>query len=126
MTSIYLAGSMSNVERPNVWRRRVERNYPNFTYYNPCDFEVAGMTPNELVKTDIDYIKKSDILLARIWDEYTAGTVMEIQFAHNIGVKTIVMINFEPSPWILAHSDICILGSSINYCIECAMLSLIS
>ncbi|MEM3437551.1 MAG: nucleoside 2-deoxyribosyltransferase [Nitrososphaerales archaeon] len=69
------------------------------------DFRDKKNLAEEIVKHDLDFIKKSDIVVALI-DKPSFGVAMEIYFAKAISKKVIIMSKKSvPSPWPIAFSD---------------------
>ncbi|MEM1536375.1 MAG: hypothetical protein QXT10_02900 [Candidatus Bathyarchaeia archaeon] len=59
-------------------------------------------------KRDLEDIEKCDVLIAYM-PRLSAGTCMELFYAKLKGKRTICICQLEnPSPWIIAHSDITI------------------
>lgn len=62
------------------------------------------------IRRDLEDIQRCDILIAYL-PRLSAGTCMEIFYAKLVGKKTITICGIEdPSPWIIAHSDIILRG----------------
>jgi nucleoside 2-deoxyribosyltransferase len=62
--------------------------------------------PADFIRRDLEDIEKCDVLIAFL-PKLSAGTCMELFYAKFRGKKTISVCQIEnPSPWIIAHSDI--------------------
>ncbi|MGQ9625266.1 MAG: nucleoside 2-deoxyribosyltransferase [Candidatus Bathycorpusculaceae bacterium] len=62
----------------------------------------------DFIRRDLEDIEKCDLLIA-YFPKLSAGTCMELFYAKQKGKKTICICQIEnPSPWIIAHSDIII------------------
>lgn len=62
----------------------------------------------DFIRRDLDDIEKCDVLVAYL-PRLSAGTCMELFYAKMKGKKTISICRLKnPSPWIIAHSDIVI------------------
>lgn len=114
MRKIYLAGPLKDCtwEQKTEWRESFKRRFAGlFEFFDPMEFEGIAectQTPKEmgekLVKMDVSYISKSDIIVANMW-KLSIGTIMELVYA-SIEQKTIFVIcskQFE-SLWLLAHA----------------------
>jgi len=64
------------------------------------------MSSAGFIKRDLEDIERCDILVAYL-PRLSAGTCMELFYAKLKGKRTITICELEnPSPWIVAHSDI--------------------
>jgi len=64
----------------------------------------------DFIRRDLEDIEKCDILIAYL-PILSAGTCMELFYARLRKKKTICICQFEnPSPWIIAHSDVILTG----------------
>jgi len=64
------------------------------------------MSSAGFIKRDLEDIERCDILVAYL-PRLSAGTCMELFYAKLKGKRTITICELEnPSPWIIAHSDI--------------------
>jgi len=62
----------------------------------------------DFIRRDLEDIERCDILVAYM-PRLSAGTCMELFYAKLKGKKTITICKIEdPSPWIIAHSDVII------------------
>lgn len=62
----------------------------------------------DFIKRDLEDIERSDILVAYL-PKLSAGACMELFYAKLRGKRTICICRLRnPSPWIIAHSDILI------------------
>lgn len=63
---------------------------------------------DDFIRRDLEDIEKCDVLVA-YFPRLSAGTCMELFYAKLKGKRTICICEIEnPSPWIIAHSDIII------------------
>ena len=64
------------------------------------------MSSAVFIRRDLEDIERCDILVAYL-PRLSAGTCMELFYAKLKGKRTITICELEnPSPWIIAHSDI--------------------
>src|SRR5271157_213969 len=115
IVTIYLSGGIKDLTDDEAygWRREVEKYYQSFPVqvitptrleYRP-DMSVE-LACRWLVKRDKQSIINSDIVLAHC-PKPSWGTAMELIFAQENGVWVItVCLDENPSPWLLAHSDV--------------------
>ncbi|MCP8308564.1 MAG: nucleoside 2-deoxyribosyltransferase [archaeon] len=69
------------------------------------DFRDKKGLAEEITKHDLNFIKKSDVLVALI-DRPSYGVAVEIYFAKMMGKKVITMSKGKvPSPWPISFSD---------------------
>jgi nucleoside 2-deoxyribosyltransferase len=62
--------------------------------------------PVDFIERDLRDIERCDVLIA-FMPRLSAGTCMELFYAKLKGKKTVCVCQIEnPSPWIIAHSDI--------------------
>ena len=108
---IYLCGpiNMCTDEEANDWRTQVKDNpllREYFQFLDPMIRDYRGVEQaayREIVDLDKIDVRNSDIILANC-TKPSAGTSMEIFYAHQLG-KMIVTVAPEPvSPWIRYHS----------------------
>lgn len=108
---IYLSGPMDNCDKKemNDWRDFVKGTWPEYRYHDPCRraWGTDVRDPKLLVELDKFDIASSNVLLANVW-KYSAGTMMEIPYAHSLGKLVVVVNNLgRPiSPWVGYHSTI--------------------
>ena len=68
----------------------------------------AEVSSFDFIKRDLEDIERCDVLVAYM-PRLSAGTCMELFYAKLKGKKTITICKIkDPSPWIIAHSDIII------------------
>ena len=68
----------------------------------------AEVSSFDFIRRDLEDIERCDILVAYM-PRLSAGTCMELFYAKLKGKKTITICKIkDPSPWIIAHSDIII------------------
>lgn len=62
--------------------------------------------PKDFIKRDLNDIEECSVLVA-FMPKLSAGTCMELFYAKLKGKKTVCVCQIKnPSPWIIAHSDI--------------------
>jgi len=117
MTTIYLSGGIAGLidEEAYGWRKKVRAHYyrigstvvtviPTRLQYRP-DMDLRDAA-KWLVKRDKFDILRSDIVLAYC-PRPSWGTAMEIIHAYKNDKWVVVVCDDpEPSPWLLAHSDV--------------------
>ena len=101
---IYLAGPIEGT----TWRIKVEKffkEFKNVEIFNPRRFEIKGMNHYDLINLDLQYILRSDIVLANI-TRLSAGTSMELVYSRQFKKEThLICKKALLSPWHLGHSD---------------------
>lgn len=112
MIKIYLAGPifMCDDSEANDWRTRakflLESSYTDFEIRDPMirDYrDVTDIAYREIVDLDKIDVRTSDIILANC-TQPSAGTSMEILYAHQHGKIVVPIVSGVPSPWIRYHS----------------------
>jgi len=74
--------------------------------YRAGKVKKLDMSSAGFIKRDLEDIERCDILVAYL-PRLSAGTCMELFYAKLKGKRTITICELEnPSPWIIAHSDI--------------------
>ena len=74
--------------------------------YRAGKIKKLDMSSASFIKRDLGDIERCDILVAYL-PRLSAGTCMELFYAKLKGKRTITICELEnPSPWIIAHSDI--------------------
>ena len=74
--------------------------------YRAGKIKKLDMSSAGFIKRDLEDIERCDILVAYL-PRLSAGTCMELFYAKLKGKRTITICELEnPSPWIIAHSDI--------------------
>ena len=74
--------------------------------YRAGKVKKLDMSSASFIKRDLEDIERCDILVAYL-PRLSAGTCMELFYAKLKGKRTITICELEnPSPWIIAHSDI--------------------
>lgn len=116
---IYLAGPIQHVrDYGKGWRGWIKDNYDNhdryefidpMDKYNTMEEAKAEWTNRDVVRDDLEMIRKSDALLVH-WEAVpTAGTPMEIFFAYREMAMPVVvqttLHHSDVSPWIDYHAD---------------------
>jgi len=119
MKRIFISGPIQGMEKEQSYRnllREICRRY-GFKPIDPWLREKIIYRKNrvhqkpkgeyfDFIKRDLEDIENCDIFLAYL-PRLSAGTCMELFYAKRIGKKTITICKIEdPSPWIVAHSDI--------------------
>lgn len=144
MTSIYLAGAISNAEDGDGgsgWRIEAETQHPHVEFSNPLDkYDLpAGdvivtesedgvprpeflhgeyITDDDLVTGDKELLDGSDALLAREELVVSRGTPMEIHRAYTDGLPVAIWFEGDRddlSPWMRHHSDF--ISDSLDACV---------
>jgi len=65
-----------------------------------------NVSPEGFIRRDLEDIERSNILIAYL-PRLSAGTCMELFYAKMKGKKTVIVCKIKnPSPWIIAHSDV--------------------
>ena len=74
-------------------------------YSHVKDFRNQKELADRIVKNDLEFIKKADVIVA-ICNEPSFGTAMEISEAKKLG-KTVIVFSEKPlaSPWPIAYSN---------------------
>lgn len=109
MAKIYLAGPifMCSDGDANDWRSRARDELEgHFKILNPMIRDYRNVTDiayREIVDLDKIDIRNSDIILANC-TQSSAGTSMEIFYAHQLGKIVVAVVDGQPSPWIKYHS----------------------
>ena len=81
--------------------------------YRAGKVKKLDMSSASFIKRDLEDIERCDILVAYL-PRLSAGTCMELFYAKLKGKRTITICELEnPSPWIIAHSDI-LLGKILD------------
>ena len=101
---VYVSGAIDETE----YRIKVEQDYdgdPDFELYDPMAVNVGSMTDGEIVITDKEAILNSHVVVAYV-EKYTAGTIMEIEFAHMNNVPVMLITTSQKildDKWIKFH-----------------------
>lgn len=110
MLRCYLSGSMAKTTKSEMtdWRNHIKTTWPQFRYHDPVRRLWDEDEPEYdklLVELDKFDISSSDILLAYVF-KYSAGTMMEIMYAHSLGKMVLVVnkLGHPISPWVRYHS----------------------
>jgi len=116
---VFLAGPIQGFERNQSYRDRL-REVLLLHGYEPVDpwqrervvYSMTGrewwknVPPADFIRRDLEDIDRCDVLVAYL-PRLSAGACMELFYAKRRGKKTITICQIEnPSPWIVAHSDI--------------------
>ena len=97
--NIFLSGKMTGLsqEEMNGWRKEFAEKIGNdwFGYgysksphvINPCRYEDLWKVPKEFVRWDLDMVKNSDLIVAKISENQDSiGTAMELATAYQCGI----------------------------------------
>jgi nucleoside 2-deoxyribosyltransferase len=109
---VYLAGPIfeQTDEQATEWRKeatRLARDY-GIGQFDPMARDYRGKqveNKNAIVVLDKREIRSSDVVLVN-WTKPSAGTSMEIMYAYERGIPTVV-VNADGvmlSPWVLYHA----------------------
>lgn len=115
-TYVYLAGPIANCSDSECsdWRKYLTDGLPGRIILDPMvrDFRgIEGNHTDEIVEGDKKDIANCDVLIANVW-QISAGTMMELLFAYDQGLYTIVIVpeGSRVSPWIRYHAS-CIVNT---------------
>ena len=128
MVKVYLAGRAFET----TYRKQVKKEYgdrlelidpmiENGVFVDTKNMKIQhnGATVESIVETDKYLISNSAILVAYI-NQYTAGTMMEILFAHQLNIPVYLIVtpdkDFENDIWLSYHSTKIFFG--INECYD--------
>lgn len=109
MTNIYLGGPINNCSDTEAidWRAYCKETYgAYFNFLDPMKRDYRGIQKQsyrEIVELDKIEIRNSDIVLANC-SLPSAGTSMEIFYAHSLGKIVVSVLDYASSPWIRYHS----------------------
>jgi nucleoside 2-deoxyribosyltransferase len=119
MKKIYLAGPIKDCseKQKSGWRDFVTEKLTGvYEIYDPVKFEWDEIISKEkvetleedaskmIVETDLEYIKKCDVVLAGVW-KFSAGTMMELVYATRFNkIIFVICPNELRGPWIKYHS----------------------
>lgn len=115
----FIAGPIQGMEGKQSYRDRISKILIQCGYepVDPWSREkviyaakdwLAVKRDMPFIRRDLEDIKRSDILVAYL-PKLSAGTCMELFYAKLMGKKTVCICRLRnPSPWIIAHSDILI------------------
>ena len=115
---VFISGPIQGMEN-NQFYRKVIRDICLRCGFEPVDpwlrekvlyragkIKKLDMSSAGFIKRDLEDIERCDILVAYL-PRLSAGTCMELFYAKLKGKRTITICELEnPSPWIIAHSDI--------------------
>jgi len=119
---IYLAHPLSSRHHMRKWELEMEDKYQvniinpfyDLTFENVKKLdegmelkEWMGQSSDELVLDDIHVISGCDALIALIDGSTSYGTIMEIAYAHALGIKVYAVVTngYENHPWLMYHCD---------------------
>lgn len=109
---VYLAGPifMCDDSDANDWRTRAKlllhTSLTEFKCLDPMIRDYRNITDiayREIVDLDKIDVRTCDIVLANC-TQPSAGTSMEIFYAHQLGKIVVPIVSGQPSPWIKYHS----------------------
>lgn len=112
MIKIYLAGPifMCSDDDANDWRTQAKHLFScaheEFKMLDPMIRDYRNITDiayREIVDLDKIDVRTCDIVLANC-TQPSAGTSMEIFYAHQLGKIVVPIVSGQPSPWIKYHS----------------------
>lgn len=104
----YLSGPMESCsqDEQSAWRTYVKERLDDCI--DPVDSELTKNTPRQIVEQDLSDIDKSTFVLVSCVDTKpeTAGTYMEIMYAHTHGRYVIVVADSvrKLNPWVRHYS----------------------
>ena len=117
MKRVFISGPIRGMESDQSYREAIRRVCLRCGFepvdpwlrerviYRKGETEVSSF---DFIKRDLEDIERCDILVAYM-PRLSAGTCMELFYAKLKGKKTITICKIkDPSPWIIAHSDIII------------------
>ncbi|HDM89190.1 MAG TPA: hypothetical protein ENG65_04275 [Candidatus Bathyarchaeota archaeon] len=117
MKRVFISGPIQGMESDQSYREAIRRVCLRCGFepvdpwlrerviYRKGETEVSSF---DFIKRDLEDIERCDILVAYM-PRLSAGTCMELFYAKLKGKKTITICKIkDPSPWIIAHSDIII------------------
>lgn len=116
---VFISGPIQGVEEEQWYRNMLSELLKRYGYVviDPWQREKIlykatedrwweKVPPPEFIRRDLEDIERCDVLVAYL-PMLSAGTCMELFYAKLKGKKTVTICQIEnPSPWILAHSDI--------------------
>ncbi|SEO18201.1 hypothetical protein SAMN05216388_100942 [Halorientalis persicus] len=94
---IYTAGAMREDGEHAEWRRSVQGQFDDITFYHPEGFshEHSGFRVGGAVSEDIAAIRAADGLVAYITETPQVGTTTEVLHAVHTGTPTLVLFNYD-------------------------------
>jgi hypothetical protein len=111
MPSVYLGGPISGLSDSDAmgWRAHARLWFQRFgiEVIDPMrrDYRAGWEDPMDVVWPDVEDIMAATVCLFNFW-KLSAGTPMELAYAHGMGKPTSVAWQHQPSPWIEAHATI--------------------
>ena len=116
---VFVSGPIQGVEREQGYRDRLRGlllrygyepvdpwHREKIMYRGPPEEWWEKVPPKGFIQRDLEDIEECDALIAYL-PGLSAGTCMELFYAKLKGKKTITVCGIrDPSPWIIAHSDI--------------------
>ena len=121
MAKVYLCGpiNMCTDAEANDWRTEAKRKLrEEFTLLDPMIRDYRGAEKDsyrEIVELDKIDVRNCDIVLANCVTP-SAGTSMEILYAHQLGKIVVSVTSLITSPWIRYHSTV--LTTSLDEAID--------
>lgn len=93
-------------EEMTGWRNRLKKKFQDIVFWDPVAFEVKGWTDEQVVKNDLRYILKSNVVIANVW-KFSVGTIMEICYAKMFGVPVFVLApEGSKGHWLRHHATL--------------------
>jgi len=119
MRKVFISGPIQGMEEDQSYRdviREICKRYgfepvdpwlrENVIYRTEDAHWTWKEEPFDFIRRDLEDIESCDILIAYL-PRLSAGTCMELFYAKLMGKQTITICKIKnPSPWIIAHSDI--------------------
>lgn len=109
MVRIYLAGPINGKtdSECNDWRDQIRKLAPEFEYLDPMARDYRGKedeSVNDIVEGDKADIRQCDFVIANARVP-SAGTSMEILYAHLHQIPVFSIVGDRVSPWVRYHSE---------------------
>lgn len=120
MIKLYLAHPLDSRHKMKKWEAKIEKQMPFLNIINPFyevnPEQIRMFDANEIhrdgidiavVQSDIDVIMECDGIIALIDGNISAGTPMEIVYAHLGGKDVIILVTDERMkghPWLKHHA----------------------
>lgn len=123
MEKVYLAGPINGCtnDECTTWREKTKRVLAHIGVgtIDPMRRDYRGVEHLEytaIVEGDKQDIRDCDIFLAMA-PQPSAGTSMEIFYAHSIGKPVVIVCPNKPSPWYLNHGVVVTnLEDALEFC----------
>lgn len=84
-------------------------------FFDPVVFEFPDWQAKTVVETDVDFIKKCDLLVSNMW-KFGAGSIMEMVYA-KIAQKSVILLTTKEllGPWLEYHSNMVVFSEEELY-----------